>query len=249
MHRLLPALTCLLLLGCQATSGNPLQPGSSSSPSPGSALSKPAFTPGPAYAISHDSSEFLKSEAPNCDFDFQNKTSYLGGLTRLPIAACVRNVPKDQPTEPTWLQTRSSFFLGTFHTVYLVREAPQQIKELSTLAQLQSYFMPIESPEEALSLLLATQSRVELITAETLPQPASGETYQGARYKVQKLEGTRIEKQGEDFLIKNILLNGSCLADGQDTTAYSASYLIKRSGEIQAREKTEIYTFGRCPIE
>lgn len=257
MKRLFLRLAPLaLLLACQApttpiSSPSPqVSPFPQTTPSPQISASpetgsRPPFTPGPEYNISSDSGQTFGDEwKTSCDFGFQTRTDNLGGLTpKLPLAICNRAAAnRGVPYNSDWIKPQSSFFLGVIQTIYLLKQG-EAVKQLETVSQVKDTFVPIESSEEALSFLLATTSRVEVLTANALPEASS------PTYKVQSLEGTRVEKQGENYLVKNVMQNGSCLADGRDVKALSTDFLVHRSGETEVQKQTEIYTYGPCPIE
>lgn len=162
--------------------------------------------------------------------------------------------PTPLPEHP--LMPRSSILLGAVgHRVYLVK-TPEGIKVLGSVEQVRDFYAPIESPAEALSYLLAVTDAITLLNNANLPDPGEAFLYdgrwdfmQGAVYRVSHLEPTRVEAQGDGFVVRNILRDSVCLPNGMDIVASSADYRVSRKGEIQDLQSTQIFSFGPCPIE
>lgn len=269
------ALSLAALSACQ--SNQVFSNGLPAPPKPTPRPAKPSVAPGPNYEIASDSSADFGPETARqfgCSSEALVTKSDLGGLSpKLPIAVCPRfwrmpdqgqmsespsPAPSPQPTAlPAHpLMAWTSFLTGgVSHSVYLVK-TPEGIQVLGSVDQVRDFYAPIESPAEALSYLLAVTDAIQLLNNTALPDP--GEAFwlddhwafrQGAVYRVSQLEATRVEAQGDGFVVKNILRDRDCIPTGEDTLASSSDYRVSRSGEIQLLQSTEIFSFGPCPIE
>lgn len=246
-----------------ATPGAVSSNASAASPEPSVSVTPhpiPSFSPGPSYQLKMDKSAHF-SEDELKPFGCQSvelRPAQLGGLQPGgEIAECLMTYATrfGDTTRENLLRLHVQQ-LSTYSTQLIVRDSDGGgLHLLKTRQDLQARFAPVETPEEALSFVLATEDQVSLLTSDWLhaPRPLAnpreiGET--GPSYQVDRLEGTRVETVEGGFMVRHLLSGGHC--DGNNGFPFAASVddFVSRSGEVQRQSASiQIGDFGPCPVE
>ena len=144
-----------------------------------------------------------------------------------------------------------------YWTRYVVKTGTG-LQSLDTQADFKARYAPVESPEEALSFVLATTARVHVLTQQSLSHATAPVTLvlgcaipRTTRYQAQvtQIEGTTTKAIGDRYEVQHLIFDAYCNGSSSDTTAYAVDYEVSNAGELKELTRKPLYKQSNCPVQ